>query len=116
MFTVLPTRLFVKYFPHVAKCIARRREVLFAKRVARSRQACYVRPRLEDLEERIVLDAYTFVNPVTGLPSNGSYTVGANWTDLSNNAKNGTVPGANDTADIPVGASCTVTSSASPTA
>ncbi len=70
-------------------------------------------PRLEILEDRLVPDAMTFVNPITGLPSVGSYTVLGNWTDLGLLGGPGpakALPGANDTADIPVGASCTLSS------
>jgi hypothetical protein len=99
---------FKVFFPHLAECLARRRATRIAKQELRRRQTRYVRPRLEDLEERIVPDAYGFQDPNTGAPSIGAYTTGALWTDFTNPLKDGTVPGANDTADIPVGAVCTL--------
>ena len=104
----IASRLFKSLFSILAESLALRRVVRDAQRAARRRQIRYARLVLEGLEERIVPDAYTFA--VIGVPSNGSYTVGANWTDLTNAAKDGTVPGAADTADIPVGASCTLNS------
>jgi hypothetical protein len=96
MWLFLP-RLFHKLFPQVQPRHIRR-------------QPRYIRPRLEDLEERLVLDAYTFA--VAGNPSSGSYMDGKLWTDLDNANKNGTVPTAADTADIPTGAVCTLSSTA----
>jgi hypothetical protein len=109
----VPSSLFKFLFTLLDQSMARRRAAWEARCQARRLQTRFVRPRIEDLEERLVLDAYTFVNPVTGLPSQGSWTDGANWTDLSNAAKDGTVPTSNDTADIPSGASCTLSATAS---
>ncbi|MGH7171733.1 MAG: hypothetical protein ACRELG_15765 [Gemmataceae bacterium] len=57
MFVSLPI-VFAKFFPHIVSCMARRREARYAEREAHRRKARYVRLRLEDLEERIVPDAY----------------------------------------------------------
>ncbi|HEY7314785.1 MAG TPA: hypothetical protein VH643_35885, partial [Gemmataceae bacterium] len=106
MFVFLPS-LFKKFFSHLAENAVRYREARYAEREARRRLARFVRPRLEDLEGRIVLDAYTFA--VNGIASNGAYTNGQLWTD-TNNGSVGTVPGDNDTATIPTGAVCTLDS------
>lgn len=105
--------LFRSLLPHLAQCMAGRRAAWEARCSARRRQARFARPRIEYLEERLNLDAFTYVNPDTGQPGVGAWSDAQNWTDTSNAARNGTVPTSSDTADIPVGASCTLTSGAS---
>ncbi len=97
MFAFLP-RLFNKSFPYVAHCLSRRREARYTQRQARRWQARLVHPRLEDLEERLVLDAYTYVGLDPNDPQNWFKPL--NWEDTSNYNQPG-VPGANDTAYIP---------------
>jgi hypothetical protein len=104
-------------FPHLAECLTRRRAVRDAQHGLRRRQIRYARPRLEDLEERIVPDAYGFdhLNAAGALvPSTGAYTTIANWWDFSANGGQGGIatqlPGGGDTADIPAGAVCTLDS------
>jgi hypothetical protein len=115
MFATLPD-LFVKFFPYLARGMARQREVRCAERAVRRRQAYRLRPRLEALEDRIVLDAYVFEHPNANgvlVPSSGAWSTTNLWWDLAlNNGNGGTpnqTPGAKDTADIPTGASCTLT-------
>src|SRR5262249_16290129 len=84
------------FFPYIVACMARRCEAQYAAREGRHRQARFMRPRLEALEERIVPDAYMWTGAF-----NSSYTDGRNWLD-TNNGGNG-VPGSLDTADIPAG-------------
>ncbi len=105
---VLLSRVYNRFFPEAAKRVARRRQVRYAEYAARRRQTRFVRPHLEDLEERIVPDAYGFVNINTGNPGIGSYMDGTNWTDFTNALGSGKVPTAADTADIPIGADCTL--------
>jgi hypothetical protein len=106
-------RLFKALFPCLTECLTRRRVAKAALHEVRRRQRLYVRLRLEDLEERIVPDAYTFehMTPQGLAASTGSYTNLANWWDNNLGAAAQTLPGAMDTADIPVGASCTLNSS-----
>jgi hypothetical protein len=110
--------LFAKFFPEAAKCAASRRKALYAERAARRREARYVHPRLEGLEERIVPDAYSFehLNANNQLvPSSGAWTTTADWFNLTQNAPANNTPGPDDTADIPTGANCTLASTASAT-
>ncbi len=86
MFAFLP-RVFNKLFPHVAKCETRRRE------------ARYVRPRLEALEDRVVPAVDTFAAP----GGSGQWTNAASWSL-------GRLPGEADTAVIPAGESCVLSS------
>jgi hypothetical protein len=87
---------FNKFFPYMAACMARRREAQYAERTARRRQARFVRPRLEGLEERIVPDAYQWTGAFSP-----DFTDPSNWDDLTNPLHQG-VPGSMDTADIPL--------------
>jgi hypothetical protein len=90
MFAFLP-RLFNKFFPHVEKSESRRREDR------------YVRPQLEELEGRIVPDAYTWAPQ----PGSTDYTNKLNWFDNTNPAHIA-VPGSTDTAFI--GGTCVLNS------
>jgi hypothetical protein len=106
----LSASLFRSLFPRIAQCMARSRAGWEARCAALRRQVRFVQPRIEALEGRIVPDAYVFA--VNNIPSTGAWSNGADWTDTNTNTV-GTVPGASDTADIPIGASCTITSGAS---
>ncbi|HEY7424580.1 MAG TPA: hypothetical protein VH682_10155 [Gemmataceae bacterium] len=66
MFASLSMKLVEKFFPYMTACMARRREAQYAEREARRRQARYVRPRLEGLEERVVPAIDTFTGPAGG--------------------------------------------------
>jgi hypothetical protein len=70
---VFLAHFFNKCFPYAVKYAARRRETRYAEYAARRRQARFMRPRLEDLEERKLLDAYGF-QKLDGTPNSGSYT------------------------------------------
>jgi hypothetical protein len=98
MFSFLP-QLVEKFFPEAATRATRRRHAHDAEHATRRRQARFVRPRLEGLEERIVPDAYTWVGP-----AGGAWNVAANW--LNQNNLPG-VPGGMDTATV--GGYCVVT-------
>jgi hypothetical protein len=107
MFAFLPIKVVEKFFRHVAACMARRREALYAEREARRRQARYVHPRLEGLEGRIVPDAYSW----TGAFSN-AFTDQRNWNDNTDPQHQG-VPGSMDTATIPAGTPACILNSTS---
>jgi hypothetical protein len=89
------TRLFKSFFPILTKCMAQRR----AERIQR-RHGRFVHPRLECLEDRVVLNAYTF----TGLDplSPQTWTDPLNWS-VGGGGANGTLPGADDDVTIPAG-------------
>jgi hypothetical protein len=111
MFT-FASRLFKSLFPILAEYRARRRARLVAQHRI-GRHARVMRLCLEGLEERIVPDAYAFehMTPLGFQASVGTYTDVTKWWDLSLGGAAQQLPGAADTADIPVGASCTLNSS-----
>jgi len=104
MFAYL-TNTLNKFFPHMTACITRRREARYAARIAHRRQSCYIRPRLEGLEDRALLSVYVFSPP----GANSSWTTSGNW--AVDGVQVNTLPGSGDTADIPASSPTCVLSS-----